>query len=61
MYICNNCEHEFDNPIVKNTTYESFYGVAGMFPNSTPMELYLCPWCGSDDFELNDEETESDL
>lgn len=48
-YECGNCRCTFDEPYEEHTTYESYYGVSSMFPNSHSMTLYLCPNCGSDD------------
>ena len=50
-YQCDNCRQTFDEPEEEHTTYEHYYGVSSLFPNSTPMTLYVCPYCGSDDIE----------
>jgi len=54
QYVCDNCEREFDEPYDVHTTYESYYGVSSLFPNSTPMTLAVCPYCGSDDIRENE-------
>lgn len=54
-YVCNNCKKEFFEFKKIKTTYESYYGVASEFPNSTPLELKVCPFCDSDDIEYKKE------
>jgi predicted Zn-ribbon and HTH transcriptional regulator len=62
--ICNACGEVFDKDDVNKitTTYESYYGVSDLFPNSTRMTYSVCPYCGSEDIEdfiyREDEETE---
>ena len=51
LYKCMNCGERFNEPDTIPTTYESYYGVAGMFPYSTPLDLYVCPWCNAEDIE----------
>ena len=51
MYKCNNCGCEFDDPIVIKTSYESYFGVGGLFPNHNYLEYLACPCCKDDDFE----------
>ena len=61
MFYCNNCRQKFEEPEEEHTPYERYYGVSGMFPNSTPMTLEVCPCCGSDDIEdVGDEDEEED-
>lgn len=50
MLVCNDCGASFDESeaLHESTSCEDYYGVAGLFPNSTPMTLTLCPECGSD-------------
>jgi len=50
-YVCGNCNRHFDKPNVVNTSYEQYHGVASYFPNSTKLDLYVCPYCNSDDIE----------
>lgn len=50
-YICNNCRHRFDEPEYEETSYESYYSVSSMFPNTNALTLELCPNCGSEDIE----------
>lgn len=63
-YKCLNCGSIFDEPETINTSYESYYGVSGMFSNSTRMELDVCPCCNDDDitefYDDEDEESEED-
>lgn len=56
MWHCDNCNEDFYEPTIKNTTYERFYGVSEEFGYSTPMSIEVCPYCGSD--EINEEEEE---
>lgn len=60
MYQCNNCQRTFEEPEIENTTYENFYGVSNNFQNSTPMELEVCPICGSDDISSVSEDYEEE-
>ena len=59
MYRCNKCQFEFEEPEIENTTYESYYGVANQFSNSTPLTLYKCPNCDEENsysyFDENEE------
>ena len=60
-YKCNNCGRTFQEPDIQQTSYESYYGVSDLFPNSTPLSLSVCPCCGDDDIEEiyeDDEENE---
>lgn len=50
-YRCLNCGARFDEPYTKHTSYESYYGVSGMFGSSTPLDLELCPSCDDEDVE----------
>lgn len=50
---CDNCSkifHEDDASTVR-TSYESYYGVSHLFPNSTPLSYYVCPYCGDESIE----------
>jgi DNA-directed RNA polymerase subunit RPC12/RpoP len=59
MYRCNKCQFEFEEPKTERTSYESYYGVASQFDNSTPLTLYKCPNCDEENsysyFDENDE------
>lgn len=58
MYRCNECLEIFEIPNVYYTSYESYYGVGNLFPNSTPLTLELCPCCGEENIEeIEEEET----
>lgn len=50
MLVCGDCGASFDETEARyvGTSCEDYYGVAGLFPNSTPMTLAVCPICGSD-------------
>lgn len=50
-YRCSCCKNKFSEPETIPTTYESYYGVSDLFSNSTPMDLYVCPICNSDDID----------
>lgn len=54
-YKCRDCGEIFDEPRVKQTTYESYYGAP--FESRTPLTLWLCPACGEEvdeDDEVNE-------
>lgn len=50
-YVCANCGYKFVEPYEKHTTYEEYNGVSSMFHSHTPLTVYLCPHCSSDDIE----------
>lgn len=58
MYRCYECLKLFEEPIVHETTYESYYGISHQFDSSTSLKLILCPCCGSDNIEKMEEENE---
>ena len=61
MYRCNKCKEIFDELEIEETTYESYYGVASQFDNSTPLTLYKCPMCHEEnDYEYFNEEEENE-
>lgn len=60
MFECWNCDRKFDEPDVKRTTYEDYYGVGSMFPNHHSMEYECCPYCGSEDIHEVEEEEEEE-
>lgn len=49
MYKCLKCKKIFYSPMIKQTTYESYYGVSGEFGKEHSLELYVCPYCEDDD------------
>lgn len=51
MYVCNECNEEFDYPITVKTSLEGYYGVSSLFSNHHRMLLEVCPYCESEDFE----------
>ena len=51
MYKCLSCRSCFDEPDTKSTSYEDYYGVAGLFPDRHGLTIEVCPRCGSEDFE----------
>ena len=51
MYYCNNCKEEFEEPNRKNITFEEYYGVDHLFPNSNRMDILVCPNCDDEDIE----------
>lgn len=62
MYKCNNCGCRFDEPYVKHTTYEAYYGVSSYFDSYNKLELKCCPECESDDFDsVYDEEEDEEV
>lgn len=61
MYRCKECGELFYEPTKYKTSYESYYGVSSDFPNSTSLELELCPCCGEDSVEeISEEDLESE-
>lgn len=52
-YRCNDCEQEFEEP-KQITDWVEFWG------QNVPMYSYVCPFCGSDDYEEKDDEEEDD-
>lgn len=58
MYKCKDCDKEFKEPRAVHTTYESYYGVYGDFPNTNPMTYYCCPYCHSEEIEEVEEDEE---
>lgn len=48
---CFNCGKDFDCAKQIKTTYERYYGVSHFFPNSTPVTIEVCPYCGSEDLD----------
>lgn len=51
IWRCMDCgEQDFD-PVTRYTSYESYYGVSCLFSNSTPLQIDVCPFCGSDNIE----------
>ena len=46
-YVCNNCENVFDEPKRKLWHYCG----SNLPPGGYYEEDYVCPFCGSDDFE----------
>ena len=58
MWICDNCNAEFDEPEEEMESYESYYGVSSMFPDRHYFTMQVCPCCGSEDIEEREEEWE---
>lgn len=54
--ICLNCSRLFDSPKTIHTTYEAMYGVGGEFGSRTPCTIEVCPYCGDEDIEEEEEE-----
>lgn len=59
-YKCRDCDAVFDEPHEHETTYEQFYGVAGMFPDWHRLTILECPCCGSDQLDWVYDEDEED-
>lgn len=51
MWICENCGEEFQEPILRKTTFETEFGVSHLFPTSHECTIKECPRCNSDDIE----------
>lgn len=45
MWYCNNCKNEFEEPERKEITFEEYYGVDHLFPDSHKMTILVCPRC----------------
>ena len=60
LYICNDCGEIFDEPYGYQTTYEHYYGCP--IPTSTPLTIYQCPHCRSENWDdyYEDEEDEEE-
>lgn len=56
MYQCNNCNREFEEPEVEETSYEELYGVASMFLDRHRLLLNTCPYCGTEDIREKEED-----
>ena len=54
MWYCNNCKSEFKEPKRIITTYETFFGVSSMFPDSNRLELLVCPNCDDDATDIEE-------
>lgn len=59
-YRCKECNHKFDEPLRRHTTYEAEYGVSLLFHDSHPVTFYECPFCGSSDFDEYNEDDEEE-
>ena len=62
MYRCEDCgryfyEHEMAQ---RHTTYETSYGVSGLFNTSNDLTIDVCPYCGSEWIEEIEEEEEDE-
>ena len=54
MYKCMCCKKVFLEPLRDETTYEMYLGIDG---GNTPLTVYKCPYCGSEDInEINMED-----
>ena len=54
MYKCLDCNRVFDEFDTKRTSYESYFGVSDLFPNSHNLTIEVCPRCGSENIsEVN--------
>lgn len=60
MYKCNNCGYIFEETYRVMTTYEDYYGVSDLFPDSHMMILHLCPNCKDEDIEEYEKEEEKE-
>lgn len=56
MYICEKCGNVFDEPLLKKTTYERYYGVSDEFVSENQMFFAVCPSCESEDYEKQEVE-----
>lgn len=51
MFYCNNCNHEFDDPVNQYVSAESYYGVDSLLDERTVKLIQLCPHCDSEEIE----------
>lgn len=56
MIKCLECREVFREPLIYETSYESYYGISSDFSTSTYLKLELCPACGSECVEEIKEE-----
>lgn len=54
-WICYDCGNPFDEPDTKRTSCEDIYGVGSEFSGRTMVNVYICPYCKSDDIEEEEE------
>lgn len=57
MYRCNECKCKFGQ--AKEISAEEFYGVSDMFDYNCGEKIKVCPKCGSNDIEVEDENTKN--
>ena len=57
MYKCDNCDYTFDEPSTVNTTYSQYLGIES-YLGCHPLDLYLCPRCGSEEISEVEEDEE---
>lgn len=55
--ICNECKSKFGQ--AKEISAEEFYGVSDLFDYSCGEKIKVCPKCGSNDIEVEDENTKN--
>lgn len=59
MYQCENCKELFDEPKIIISSYESELGLLNEFMSITPRNIYVCPYCSSENFiERREDEME---
>ncbi len=51
MWICNECNHRFEEPKRKRICFEAEYGVASLFDSSHYTDVMVCESCGSRDID----------
>lgn len=54
MYYCNKCHNITRELERKETTYEDFYGVDFLFPDTHTMTYEVCPYCGAEIDEIEE-------
>lgn len=55
MWICDNCDAEFDEPEEQMESYENYYGVSSLFSDRHYFTMQVCPCCGSEDIAEREE------
>ena len=59
MYKCDNCDGLFEEAEKVRCSAEDYNGVSSMFGNSNDIEYDVCPFCGSEDFNLMREDEDN--
>ena len=58
MYRCLNCKQIFEYRDYIDVCLEDYYGVGNQFSNRNYGTIAVCPYCGSEDMSLIEEDRE---